>query len=753
MPIATETARSGPESAPARPVSPVSEVMSEDVSVGDWRPGENLAKLLVDAGLVDQQQLRHAKRVRDKLDEDYPLSRVLTELRYLDPVKFRDALREQGHRIGLGEVMVELGYLRPRDFRAALDARAKDARAKDARATDARATDAQADSGDEAQSLSGILLAKGLVSEQRLIEVLADQLGFSLEAPSFSSIDPTLLEQVTPPWCRRLSAIPVRREANGVLVLFADPLDAAARDQAEAKFDPLGVIPAFATRRAIDHLLREFESHRGGAAKSGEGAAQSDIANRVEALVLGALEAGASKIHIEPADQVARARFRIEGGLALFRELAPDEAAAMANWLRALAKIGSSEGPGGGSESLPGTRADAQGEAKSGNNADANPDASVKASLEAGNKAGMGAGMGTGMSAGIGTGIRAGIRADIKEGTFQFKDPRTGERRAALLSFCPTLFGDKVVIHLPARHVERRDFAACGIAPKMRERFNDHALGLPGGVILIAGPGGSGKTTTLYTCIDRLKGVGTSVSTLEDPVEALIPGVAQSALGQTGHGVFVRGLSALVRQDPDVLVVGEVRDRIAAEAAMQAALGGQKVIATFNAEDSASALPRLIGMDVKPFLIASTVVGVLAQRLVRKVCAHCTERHQPAPSDLKRVGWTQAELAGGDFRLGRGCPRCNFTGYSGRIGVFELLLLNDGIREAIVNRAFSSKIRAIGVQSAGLVTLLEDGLAKAGQGQTSLAEVAARLPRAGRPRAYQDILALVGERDSVTAAP
>ncbi|MBK5970533.1 MULTISPECIES: GspE/PulE family protein [Thiorhodovibrio] len=647
-------------------------------SVEAWQPGENVAKLLIDVGLIDQEHLRHARRVREKLDEDYPLSRALIELRYLDPVKFRDALREHGHRVNLGEVMVELGYLKPRDFRAALNT--------------------QAQLGENAKSLSEILLDNGLVSEQRMIEVLSDQLGFSLEAPTFSEIDPMLLKQVTPDWCRRLHAIPVRQEAEGVWVVFADPLDAAARHEAEAAFEHVNVIPAFATRRAIEHLLSDYEGNRDGAAKPADEADKSNIGPQVEALILSALETGASKVHIEPAAEVARVRFRIEGGLTLFRELAPDLAAGMASWLRTLANIDSAFPPAVQTESQAGAKTE--------------------------------------------------TKAGIREGTFQLKDPETGERHAARLSFCPTVFGDKVVIHLPSGHNARRDFSASGIAPRTRERFSDHALELPGGVILFVGPAGSGKTTTLYSCIDQLKGVGTSISTLEDPVEAVITGTAQCGLDQTGTSVFMRGMGALMRQDPDVLVVGEMRERIAAEAAMQAALSGHKVLSTFNAEDSVSALLRLIGMEVKPFLLASTVVGVLAQRLLRRVCDHCAERHQPLPRDLKRVGWTQAELAGGEFRQGRGCQKCNFSGYYGRIAVFELLLPNDGIREALLNHSFSSKIRGIGIQSAGLVTLLEDGLAKAGQGLTSLEEVAAKLPRGGHPRAFQEIVAMVGEHNA-----
>ena len=200
-----------------------------------------------------------------------------------------------------------------------------------------------------------------------------------------------------------------------------------------------------------------------------------------------------------------------------------------------------------------------------------------------------------------------------------------------------------------------------------------------------------------------------------------------------------------MRQDPDVIVLGEVRDRFSAETAIQAALTGHKVLTTFHTEDSIGGLLRLMNMEIETFLISSTVVSVLAQRLLRRVCPHCAEEYRPNAHELHRLGCSQADLEGAQFRIGRGCEACHYTGHTGRVGVFELLVLNEPVKEAILAKRTSSEIRRISIETSGLVTLLEDGLAKAAQGMTSLQEVLRHLPRLGKPRPLKEILRLAGE--------
>ncbi len=344
--------------------------------------------------------------------------------------------------------------------------------------------------------------------------------------------------------------------------------------------------------------------------------------------------------------------------------------------------------------------------------------------------------------------------ADISErrrhqgGGFRFVDPRTGERCDVRASWYATIFGEKIVLRILSRKAELLDIKEVGMAEKMLAQFLEDALDVPSGVILITGPTGSGKTTTLYGCVNYLNDSERSIVTAEDPVEYVIDGIAQCALNAKLDITFAETLRHMVRQDPDVIVLGEIRDQFSAESAIQAALTGHKVLTTFHTEDSIGGLLRLMNMEIETFLISSTVVSVLAQRLLRHVCEHCAESYRPPALILQRLGYTPADLVGAVFRRGRGCERCHYSGYSGRVGVFELLVLNEPVKEAILSKKTSSEIRRISIETSGLITLMEDGIAKAASGMTTLEEVLRHLPRMGRPRPLHEIRRLAGEMAS-----
>jgi type IV pilus assembly protein PilB len=335
--------------------------------------------------------------------------------------------------------------------------------------------------------------------------------------------------------------------------------------------------------------------------------------------------------------------------------------------------------------------------------------------------------------------------ADIAEkrrhqgGRILFEDTGSGESVDLRASFYVTIHGEKTVLRLLSRKGELLNLNEVGMAPRMLERFRHDALDVPTGVVLITGPTGSGKTTTLYSCVDYLNRPDTSIITAEDPVEYVIEGISQCSINPKINLTFEETLRHIVRQDPDVIVLGEVRDRFSADTAIQAALTGHKVLTTFHTEDSIGGLLRLLNMEIEAFLISSTVVSVVAQRLLRKVCGYCAEQHLPTSIDLRRVGYGKEDIGGAHFRIGRGCDKCSFTGYSGRVSVFELLVLNEMVKDAILSRKTSYEIRRVSVETSGLVTLLEDGLFKAAQGITSLQEVARNLPRVAKPRPLHDI--------------
>ena len=307
-----------------------------------------------------------------------------------------------------------------------------------------------------------------------------------------------------------------------------------------------------------------------------------------------------------------------------------------------------------------------------------------------------------------------------------------------------TIHGEKIVLRLLNRKQDLFDIQSIGLSPRMLSRFLDEAVYQPSGVLLVTGPTGSGKTSTVYSCIHNLKGPQVSIITAEEPVEYVIDGISQCSIDPKINLTFEETLRHIVRQDPDIIVIGEIRDTYSAEVAVQAALTGHKVLSTFHTEDSIGGLIRLLHMNIAPFLVSSTVVSVLAQRLLRRVCPDCETDTQPTPIQLQRLKCRAADLQGAQFKKGRGCSKCNHSGYKGRIGVFELLILDDMVRNAILEQKTSHEIRSISIQHSGMVTLLEDGLAKAASGLTTLDDVLRCLPLLQAPRPLAEIRRLSG---------
>jgi type IV pilus assembly protein PilB len=313
------------------------------------------------------------------------------------------------------------------------------------------------------------------------------------------------------------------------------------------------------------------------------------------------------------------------------------------------------------------------------------------------------------------------------------------------VSFYVTVHGEKIVMRLLNRKGLLLKIQHIGMARPMLERFKEDALYQPSGVILITGPTGSGKTTTVYSCIHTINTPQVSIITAEEPVEYVIDGISQCSINPKINLTFEETLRHIVRQDPDVIVIGEIRDNFSAEVAVQAALTGHKVLTTFHTEDSIGGLIRLLKMNIEAFLISSTVVSVLAQRLVRKVCPECSKTYKPSTAELQRLGYTANDVVGTSFRKGDGCAHCQHTGYKGRVGIFELLVLDESVRNAIIDQKTSQEIRRISIESTGLVTLIEDGIFKAASGLTTIDEVLRCLPRLQKPRPFSELKRLLGE--------
>ena len=297
-----------------------------------------------------------------------------------------------------------------------------------------------------------------------------------------------------------------------------------------------------------------------------------------------------------------------------------------------------------------------------------------------------------------------------------------GSRQIDLrVSTLPTQFGESVVLRVLDRNAVNLDIESLGF-PKYVHEYVVEAINRPNGIFVVTGPTGSGKTTTLYSCLRKVNTIDSKLLTAEDPVEFDIEGIMQVAIKEAVGLTFGKALRSFLRQDPDIIMVGEMRDLETAQIAIQASLTGHLVLSTLHTNDAPGAITRLIDMGTEPFLISSTLMGVLAQRLVRRVCKNCQTPFEPTENQLALLNLSPHDLGDKVFYYGRGCSECNDTGYRGRKGIYELLVCTDTIRTLITERAPTVVVRQKAVEL-GMVTLREDGLRSIFEGDTTIEEV------------------------------
>ncbi len=289
------------------------------------------------------------------------------------------------------------------------------------------------------------------------------------------------------------------------------------------------------------------------------------------------------------------------------------------------------------------------------------------------------------------------------------------------VSTLPTQFGESVVLRVLDRSSVNLSLEALGMPPKIYD-YLMKTIDLPNGIFIVTGPTGSGKTTTLYACLDKMNTVDAKVLTAEDPVEFDIDGIVQVPVHEAIGLTFAKVLKAFLRQDPDRIMVGETRDMETAQIAIQASLTGHLVLTTLHTNDAPGAVTRLIDMGVEPFMISASLEGVLGQRLIRKVCKQCSTPYEPTEAVLKQLGLSPHEIGDKSFYYGSGCPACNNTGYRGRKGIYELLDVTEPIRELINQRAPGVVLKQKAIEL-GMSTLREDGLRCIFEGETSIEEV------------------------------
>jgi type IV pilus assembly protein PilB len=289
------------------------------------------------------------------------------------------------------------------------------------------------------------------------------------------------------------------------------------------------------------------------------------------------------------------------------------------------------------------------------------------------------------------------------------------------VSVLPTMFGESVVLRVLDRSQVSLNIDKLGFRPYELNVMRQ-LISKPNGILIVTGPTGCGKTTTLYAALSELNDLETKIITTEDPVEYDIDGIIQVQIKQDIGLTFARCLRSILRQDPDIVMVGEIRDLETAEIAAQASLTGHLVFTTLHTNDAPSSIARLLDLGIEPFLVTATLEGIIAQRLVRKICENCKTAFEPTDLQLKELGLSPDDVKGKQFYYGRGCSKCNKTGYRGRIAIFEIMTFNDRISELIMSHASTTVLRTAS-QKTGMKLLRDNGLAAVYDGVTTIDEV------------------------------
>ncbi len=289
------------------------------------------------------------------------------------------------------------------------------------------------------------------------------------------------------------------------------------------------------------------------------------------------------------------------------------------------------------------------------------------------------------------------------------------------VSTLPTMFGESTVLRILDRSVVALDLENLGLFQQVKDRLR-RFLELPHGIVLVTGPTGSGKTTTLYAMLNEANREDTKIITVEDPVEYALEGIVQIPVNEEIEVTYAKVLRTILRQDPDVILVGEIRDRETAQTAIEASLTGHLVFSTLHTNDAPSAVTRLVDIGVEPFLLAATLEGIVAQRLVRRVCNGCRTVYEPGDDVLRELQLRRDQAAGATFAFGKGCEACNYTGYKGRMALQEILEVDDGIRELILKGASTSALARSALER-GMSTLRDAGLKAVFAGATTVEEV------------------------------
>ena len=618
--------------------------------------GKKLGEILLSMGIISEEQLDAAFDIQKTTGQT--IGTALVSLGAISAEDMSSVLGEQiqiSSKMRIGDILVEQGVISPEQIEEALEQ--------------------QKNSG---KKLGEIVVAMGIISELKLIDILGAQLDVQHVILDCVKINPELTSLITEEMCKRYKIIPIYRRGHIMTIAMTDPTDLRTIDH--IKFvtgKDIDVVMASEKQilSAITRVYEDKQKQLHDILQKVEGDTSFDIVrdeedkellsdeegaqvvNIVNMIIHEAIENDASDIHLEPTGTGYRVRYRIDGDLNTIQELP----------------------------------------------------ASIRPQIISRLK--------------IQGGMDIAEKRKPQDGRIRIRhqERMVDLRVSSYPSLTRQIQSEKIVMRIIDSEGKQFTLPQLGFSQAMLDNFKT-LVQIPDGIILVTGPTGSGKSSTLYASLEFINSqynYKKNIITMEDPVESNVDGVTQGQINVKAGFTFASGMRSILRQDPDIIMVGEMRDVETCEMAVQAALTGHVVFSTLHTNDSASAFTRLLDMGVQSYLVSSTVRGILAQRLVRKICSACKKEFDPEPEILAKVGLKP----GIKLFKGKGCRSCKNTGYKGRTGIFELLIPDRQVQKMIIGKAESDEIKAYMVKRGDFLTLRRDGIIKAVKGETTLEQV------------------------------
>ena len=535
-------------------------------------------------------------------------------------------------------------------------------------------------------STASAMVNLGFISEQELAEVLSKHLGYPYIDLEQFEVYPEVVSLLSADVAKKYMVMPIHQIRSFLTLAMMDPTDLEVVEDIRFRTG-LSIQPVIASESAIAAAIGRYYGTTDGlrvkkiledieladearinivdekeedydVAELEQSSEEAPIITLVNQTFIDAIKRGASDVHFEPYEQEFRIRYRIDGDLYETVNLPMKFKNPVLSRVKILSNMDIAE------KRLP-------------------QDGRIK------------------------------MRVKLEGGKRKEVDMR--------VSSLPTMFGEKIVSRILDKEMLKLDLTQLGFEQVSYESF-DKAIHRPWGIILVSGPTGSGKTNTLYSAVSSLNTIDTNIMTAEDPIEFYLSGINQVQIKEEIGLTFARVLRAFLRQDPDIMLVGEMRDHETVDIAIKAALTGHLVLSTIHTNDAPSTILRLINMDIEPFLIADSLVLIVAQRLVRKICKRCAEPDKVPDVALLDIGFKEEDIKDLELLKPKGCDYCNRTGYKGRTGLFEVMTVTEDIRDLILSRAQSREIKKKAIEQ-GMLTLRQSGLAKIQQGITTIEEV------------------------------